>query len=93
MAEHLNQPKPEMDDGFNNMGKPVPLFRKEAALKHAKAMGLGGGGAWAVDGAVAEQLERDEPYEAQRKAMVYLDLTGAYRLMAVLLSAPEPKAA
>jgi len=39
MAEHLNQPKPEMDDGFNNMGKPVPLFRKEAALKHAKALG------------------------------------------------------
>jgi hypothetical protein len=93
MAEHLNQPKPDMDDGFNNMGKPIPLFRKEAALKHAKAMGLDGTEAWAVVGSVAEQLERDEPYQAQRKAMVYLDLTGAYRLMAVLLTAPEPIAA
>lgn len=93
MAEHLNQPKPDMDDGLNAMGKPIPLYRREAALKHAKAMGLRGPEAWAVVGSVADSLERDEPYDAQRKAMVYLDLTGAYRLMAVLLTAPEPVAA
>lgn len=89
MAEFIGQEKPEMDDGFKAMGKPVPLFRKQAALDHCKAMGLDGNEAWAVVGRVAEQLERDEPYEAMRLGMVYLDLTGTYRLMAVLLTAHE----
>jgi len=45
--------------------------------------------AWRCVGTTAEALERDKPYEAQAAAMVYLDLTGAYRLMAVLLTAEK----
>jgi hypothetical protein len=31
-------------------------------------------------------LERDKPYEAQAAGMKFLDLTGTYRLFAVLLT-------
>lgn len=34
---------------------------------------------------MAAQLERDEPYKAMSIGMGFLDLTGTYRIMAVLL--------
>lgn len=95
MAEFLNRPRPQRrkdqpGSGFNAMGKPVPMFRRQAALDHCKAMGLTDTqDAWACVGRMSEALERDEPYKAMEAGMVYLDLTGTYRLMAVLLSA-EP---
>ena len=97
MAEFLNQMIPTRKakegsgDGFDAMGKPVPLYRRTAALHHCNAMGLTNiEDAWACVGGMAEQLERDQPYEAQAVGMRYLDLTGTYRLMAVLLTAKEP---
>lgn len=77
-------------DGFSAMGKPIPLYRRQAALKHCQAMGLTTNQAWTVVGAVSDQLERDEPYKAMAAGMRGLDLTGTYRLMAVLLTAPDP---
>jgi hypothetical protein len=88
MAEHLGQDKshtPVYEDGMNNMGKPIPDFRRDNAYKDCKAMGLGSADAMAAVSETAEQLERDKPYEAQGRAMKYLDLCGAYRLFAVLL--------
>jgi len=97
MAEHLNQTLPRRQtkegsgDGFDAMGKPVPIYRRTAGLEVCKAMGLTDReDAIACVGGMAEQLERDKPYEAMARGMRYLDLTGTYRLMAVLLTAPEP---
>lgn len=98
MAEFLGNRAPERvrtpGSGFDAMGKPVPTSRRTAALRHCKEMGIADTGrAWECVGAVADQLERDHPYEAMATGMRYLDLTGTYRLMAVLLcdeKAPAP---
>lgn len=92
MAEFISKERPAKykstpDSGFNAMGKPVPLHRRTAALEHCKQMSLGIEEAWAVVGGMSEQLERDQPYEAQAIGMKYLDLCGTYRVMAVLLTA------
>lgn len=97
MAEFLNQKKPKRQtkkgsgDGFDAMGKPVPMYRRTAALAHCRDMGLTDAeDATACIGGVADKLERDQPYEAMAEGMKYLDLTGTYRLMAVLLTAQQP---
>lgn len=96
MAEFKNQniegfiyEAPE-GDGFNAMGHPVPFWRKQIAYEHAKDMGCDETNAFAVVGGMSEQLERDEPYAAMEAGMRHLDLTGTYRLMAVLLTAQKP---
>ena len=91
MAEFLWQKKPPKiksghDEGFNAMGKPIPISRKKAGDIHLKDMGV----ADAEDrfrcvAMVSARLEHDEPYGAIEDAMKYVDLTGAYRLLAVLL--------
>ncbi len=74
MAEHLNQViEPELDP-FNGMCKPLHDDARSEAYKHCKAMGLSSAKAWECVQCVAEQLERDEPYEAQKAGMRYLDL-------------------
>jgi hypothetical protein len=50
-------------------------------------MGLNSARAWECVSSIANQLEHDKPYEAQAAGMRFLDLTGTYRLMAVLLTA------
>jgi hypothetical protein len=89
MAEHMNLEKPGKLSPFNNMGKPLSSKARQKAYDDCKRMRLDSADAWACVGAVAEQLERDRPYAAQGAAMRYLDLTGAYRLMAVLLTSGE----
>lgn len=98
MAQFLGQVKPKRvtkagsGDGFDAMGKPIPMFRRAVALAHCASMGVTDReDALSCVGGVAEQLERDKPYEAMACGMKYLDLTGTYRLMAVLLTATEPK--
>jgi hypothetical protein len=70
--------------GFASMGKPVPGQRRQAAYDAAKSMGvenpLG-----LVEG-MAHLLERDKPFEAMEFAALHVDLTGAYRMMATLLT-------
>lgn len=86
MAEHLNQVvEPEMSP-FNRMGKPLGEDARSEGYKHCKAMGLNSAKAWECVASVAAQLERDEPYAAQAAGMRFLDLTGTYRLFAVLLA-------
>lgn len=86
MAEHKNQPTdPEMT-AFNAMGKPIPESRRQRAYEHCQAMGLSKARAIECTNGMAEQLERDQPYEAQAAGMRHLDLTGTYRIIAVLLT-------
>ncbi len=94
MAEHLNQIKEPELDLFNFMGKPVPPAARQVGFDHCKEMGLESPRAWECVSQVSEQLERDQPYQAQAAGMLHLDLTGTYRLFAVLLAETarlEPK--
>lgn len=92
MAEHLNQ-KPEPFLGyFSAMGQPIPMAAREAGFEACIEMGLEPAAAYLCVKAMAEQLERDKPFEAQGMAMKHLDLTGTYRLMAVLLGNSMVKA-
>ena len=87
MAEHMNQTvEPEMD-AFNAMGKPIPAAARQKGYETCFEIGLSKARAWECTSACAEQLERDRPYEAVAAAMKFVDLTGAYRLMATLLAA------
>lgn len=92
MAQWKNQVVPppirvNNEDPFAAMGKPIPFYAKQAGYEHARDMGLNEHDAYAVVNGMSEQLERDQPYEAQGVAMKYLDLTGTYRLMAAILAA------
>lgn len=94
MAEFLNQTKDKAEDygpdaGFNALGKPVPFHRRETAYEHARQMGCNEADAFAVISAMCLDIERDEPYGAMKAAIKYVDLTGTYRLMAVLLTAAK----
>lgn len=97
MAQFLNQVIPHptskkgSGDGFDQMGKPIPSYRKEAADVALKDMGVEDAEhRWSCVMTTAQQLQRDNPHGAMEAAMVYVDLTGAYRLMATLLAAPNP---
>jgi hypothetical protein len=88
MAEHLNQPaaQPEVDF-FAMMGRPIStMVRQDAYDVCRNSFGLSSSDAQACVNGMAEQLERDKPYHAQGAAMKYIDLTGTYRLMAMLLA-------
>ena len=79
-------------DGMDAFGKPVPSYRKDAALKHCRDMGLTDTNkATGLINRAVEHIERDEPYKAMEAITAYLDLTGAYRLLAVLCTA-DPEA-
>lgn len=91
VAEFLGQKKPPPLDGFNAMGHPIPNFRKQAGYDCCKQMGLNTDEAWGAVNGMSEALARDMPYEAMAAGMRYIDLTGTYRLMAVLLVTPKPK--
>lgn len=77
--------------GFDAMGRPIPTARLSAGLAAVRDMwpDIPTVDATALVGAVADRLERDEPYDAMGIARnVGLDVTGTYRLIAVLLAAP-----
>ncbi len=91
MAEFLNQKKPKKlklgkDAGFNAFGKFVSPERQSAAYKMMKeVIGVQDSQeAWTCITGMAEQIARDEPYEAMRIGMKYVDLTGTYMLISVL---------
>lgn len=91
MAEFLGQKKPKKsslpaDQGFGAMGKPIPIHRKKDADKHLIDMGIADTeDRFRCIAMVSARLEHDDPYGAIEDAMKYIDLTGAYRLLAVLL--------
>ena len=78
--------QPPIPSGFAAMGHQVPVERKERAYDAAQTMGLTRENAHSCVSWMAEQLRRDKPYEALNGAKNWVDLTGAYRLMATLLT-------
>lgn len=74
--------------GMGAMGHPIPAERLSNALHHVREMlpDISTETAMSLIGRVAGYLEHDEPYEAMRVAKGNLDLTGTYRLFAVLLA-------
>lgn len=86
--------------GFDAMGLPVPPERISEAYRHAKDMGLNTEDAFTIVGYMADALERDDPHRALRSSSVGfkaekqpapLDLTGRYRLLAVLCTDPPKR--
>lgn len=73
---------------FNNMGKSIPAARRRAAYEWLRSpeRGFDQHCAYNLVGAMAEQLERDKPFEAKMATFGKLDLTGTYRLIAILLT-------
>ena len=78
-------------DGFDAFGKPVSNYRKSAALRHLRAMvpDTNTEEATGCINRMVEAVERDDPYRAMEAARRTVDLTGAYRLLAVLLCAED----
>lgn len=75
-------------NGFDAMGRPIPTARRLAGLNALAAMGLERPLevlVELVDG-VAERLEQDDPDRALKLARTLVDVTGAYRLVAALLT-------
>lgn len=82
----------EGDSGFAAFGKPVPFYRRSAADAHMKAMGVTDAEArFTCIGAMSDAIARDDPHRAMQEAHKHLDVTGVYRLLAVLCTAEEPK--
>ncbi len=73
---------------FEAFGHKVPTHRLDAGLAAIREMvpSIGTETAMTVIGKVADRIERDEPYKAQREARVVLDETGMYRLLATLMT-------
>lgn len=96
MAEFINttnQKEQRADDascadGMNAFGKPVPMFRKIAAEQHCRDMGMDDTAKiTGMISRVSEFIARDDPHRALEALMAYVDLTGAYRLLAVMCTA------
>lgn len=85
MAEHLNQKVEPPMDPMSMMGRPLSGPARQAGYETCKEMGLDSAKAWECTQAVAEQLERDKPYEARAAGMRFLDITGTYRLFSEIL--------
>lgn len=85
MAQFINQTLSPQMSPFNQMGKPIPATARSEGYSHCKDMGLNSARAMECVNGVSEQLQRDKPYEAMETGMKFLDLTGTYRLFAVLL--------
>jgi hypothetical protein len=88
-----NQPWHGHSD-FAALGHEVPAFRKKAGDEHLKAMGFTDAEQrYTLVSGMAERIARDDPHMALENALkAGLDVTGCYRLMAVLMCEPEPKA-
>jgi hypothetical protein len=73
------------DSGFEAMGKQVPWHRRQAAYETLREIGVSSPAERfeCVNG-MAGQVLLDQPYEAMRIGMRYVDLTGVYRVLAVL---------
>jgi hypothetical protein len=94
---------PPVSEGFDAMGHPIPLERRESAYRALRddiAPEASAEECQSLVERVADHLERDQPYKAMEEATdageyqhggqpgLRLDVTGAYRLLAHLLAAP-----
>lgn len=74
---------------MGNMGKPISFAQRDRAFHVVVNMGIDRVEAFQMVEAVSNKLERDEPYEAMQEACKVIDLTGAYVLLAHLLTDPS----
>lgn len=90
MAQFLNQKVPRdgtYDEGMGNIGKPIPFERRDEAYRTCREdFGMSAENSMSCVSSCAAALERDRPHDAMSQAMRYIDLTGTYRLFAVLLT-------
>lgn len=84
-------PDVDTSSGLGAMGHPIPAYRRQAGYDFCRSLGLTQERATEAVSGVAGQLERDEPYYALELGMKFLDLTGAYRLFAILLTGSKPR--
>lgn len=88
-----------MPSEFDALGHPVPMYRRAAAYEHAKAMGCTDKQkTFSCIQRMADFIERDNPHAAMETALAHptnpdgiVDVTGVYRLLAVLLTATQPE--
>ena len=72
-------------DGFEAFGQPVPDYRRDEAYRQTREMGLTSEQAFEAVGKIARAIEDDRPHLALGPTTdLALDLTGRYRVMAVL---------
>lgn len=78
--------------GFAALGSPVPFFRRSAAMQHLRSMGFTDRERMdRIVGKMSARIERDDSHMALEDGLqMGLDVTGCYRLLAVLLSAERP---
>jgi hypothetical protein len=77
-----------MSDPMNYIGQPIPDEGREAGYQACRDMGYTAAESMRAVNVVADNLERDRPFEAQ-KAWLEVhpnDLTSYYRLAATLLA-------
>ena len=87
----MNQPW-NGENGFEAIGHTVPMFRRSAAETHLKQMGFTDAEQRFNIVNMANEIERDNSHAAMEKAHEKgLDVTGVYRLLAVLLCEEPPK--
>lgn len=92
------EPKPPAEDGakfsgFDALGHKVPFFRRSAADLTLKQIGITDAERrLGCVGRMSNCIERDDPHGALEVAHEYVDVTGAYRLLSVLLTAEDTHA-
>lgn len=78
------------DSGFAAFGKPVPFYRRSAGNAHLKDMGVSDPEIrFSCIEAMSEAISRDDAHGAMNEAYKHVDVTGVYRLLAVLCAATE----
>lgn len=77
---------------FDALGHEVPHFRREAGNAHLKDMGFTDAEKrFDIVQKMAGNIERDNPHMALEDALQQgPDVTGCYRLLAVMLTAQQP---
>lgn len=75
--------------GYDAFGKPVSHARRQAAYETMKSMGFKDKEQMlTVIGQMSEHIERDEPHAAMQVGVGIIDVTGIYRMLAVLCTDP-----
>lgn len=74
---------------MNNLGKHVPNSRRDVAYQWLQSIGVERVEAFSAVETIAGHLERDHPHEGLEAGRKVVDVTGAYRLFAILLTDPE----
>jgi len=78
-------------DGFDAFGQHVPNHRRSAGLRFLQGLGIDTGRASATIAKACAAIERDDPFRAmQIIENDGVDLTGSYRLLALLCTTETP---